>query len=138
MNWNALVRDVMNDKPVFVDIDDPPSRVQALLAESPFHHLPVMKDGVLVGIISATDLARVSLGAWVKDAATQKAWLDATFTMSDVMTWEPECITATDPLKLAADKLSSGDFHALPVVDDQQQLVGMVTSTDLLRWLVTA
>lgn len=138
MNWNAHVRDVMSDRPVFVEIDDPPSKVQEVLTRAPFHHLPVMKGGVLVGIISATDLARISLGAWVKDHATQQAWLDATFTMSEVMTWEPECVQASDPLKLAADKLSSGDFHALPVVDGNQQLVGMLTSTDLLRWLVTA
>jgi len=138
MNWNALVRDVMSDKPVSIEVDDPPSKIQEVLSQAPFHHLPVMKDGVLVGIVSASDLARVSLGAWVKDPATQRAWLDATFTISDVMTWEPECIQATDPLKLAADKLSSGDFHALPVVDGGQRLVGMLTSTDLLRWLVTA
>lgn len=137
MNWNAQVRDVMSTRPVSIDVDDKPSTIQKVLDGNPFHHLPVMKDGVLVGIVSATDLARISLGAWVKDEATQKAWLDATFTMSDVMTWEPECVRASDPLKLAADKLSSGNFHALPVVDGNDKLVGMLTSTDLLRWLVT-
>lgn len=138
MNWHTRVRDVMSDRPVAVDLDAPPSRIQALLAEHPFHHLPVVDGDIVVGVVSAVDLARVSLGAWVQDEATQAAWLDATFSMADLMSWEPECVQATDPVKLAADKLSGGDFHCLPVVDGDRRLVGMVTSTDLLRWLVTA
>ena len=138
MNWNATVRDVMSERPVSVGVDDPPSVVQEVLNTSPFHHLPVVDGGVLVGIVSTTDLARVSLGAWVEHEGTQKAWLDASFSMSQLMTAEPEWIQAGDPLKLAADKLSTGDFHALPVVNDDRELVGMLTSTDLLRWLVKA
>jgi len=138
MNWHTSVRDVMSSTPVFVDIDDPPSRVQEVLSTHPFHHLPVLREGVLVGVVSVVDIARVSLGAYVTDEATSSAWLDASFTVGEMMTWEPETIRVSDPVKLAADKLSGGDFHCLPVVDGDDKLVGMLTSTDLLRWLVTA
>mgnify|MGYP000324012213 FL=1 len=138
MNWHTRVRDVMSGDPVSVDVNDPPSRVQQVLSDRPFHHLSVIDGGVLVGVVSTVDLARVSLGAWVKDGPTQQAWLDATFQMKDVMTFEPECIHVDDPIKLAADKLSAGSFHCLPVLDDADQLVGMLTSTDLIRFLVTA
>jgi len=138
MNWHTRVRDVMSADPVSVNVDDPPSTVHQVLSERPFHHLPVLDKGVLVGVVSTVDLARVSLGAWVKDQPTQSAWLDATFAMKDVMTYEPECIHVDDPIKLAADKLSEGSFHCLPVLDDGDRLVGMLTSTDLIRFLVTA
>lgn len=138
MNWNVRVRDVMSRQPVCVDIGDPPSRLSEVLAEQSFHHIPVLKNGALVGIVSTLDVARLSLGAWVADAKTETAWMDAQFTMEDAMTWEPKCVQDSDTLKLAADALATGEFHGLPVLDDDGALVGMLTSTDLLRWMITA
>jgi acetoin utilization protein AcuB len=138
MNWHTRVREVMTRNPVTVDIDDPPSRIQEVLGLSPFHHLIVMENGVVAGVISTIDLARVSLGVWVEDARTQQAWLDAAFTVRELMTAEPDSINVDDPVKLAADRLAHGSYHCLPVLDDNSKLVGIVTSTDLLRWLVIA
>ena len=138
MNWHTRVRDVMSRNPVTVDVDDPPSRIAEVLAEHPFHHLLVMENGGLAGVVSTIDLARVSLGAWVHDKGTQEAWLDATFTVRDLMTPEPDSIGPDDPVKLAADRLAQGSYHCLPVMDANNQLIGIVTSTDLLRWLVIA
>lgn len=138
MNWSHKIRHVMSAPAVFVDLDAPPSRVAALLETSPFHHLPVLDGGVLVGVVSSIDLARVSLGAWVSDPQTERAWLDTQFRIADLMSWEPQFVREDDSVKLAADKLSTGDLHCLPVLDQRDALTGIVTSTDLLRWLVTA
>ena len=138
MNWHTQVADLMTRNPVRVEVDAAPSEVRDLLARHAFHHLPVVRGGVLVGIVSATDLARVSLAAWVDDAATEAATIDATFSLADIMTWEPDFVRVHDPIKLAADRLSSGEYHALPVMDDADRLVGIVTSTDILRWVVRA
>lgn len=138
MNWSHKVRHLMSTPAVFVEIDAKPSSVLALLEASAFHHLPVLDGGVLVGVVSTLDLARVSLAAWVSDERTERAWLDTQFRISDLMTWEPRFVRADDSVKLAADKLSDGDIHCLPVLDNSDALVGMITSTDLLRWIVTA
>ena len=133
MNWRTRVRDIMTADPVFIDVDAPPSSVQRALEGQPFHHLPVVQQGVLVGVVSAIDLARVSLGAWVQDDATATAWLDTQFRVRDLMTWEPEVVRVDDDVRQAADKLSDGAFHSLPVLDGEGRLVGIVTSTDILR-----
>jgi CBS domain-containing protein len=127
----------MTSGPIAIDIDDPPSVICEVLGRHPFHHLPVLQHGLLVGVVSAIDLARISLGVWVQDKDTAAAWLDATFTVADVMTCEPDIIRANDPIKQAADELSSGAYHCLPVLDEKDQLVGMLTSTDLVRWIVS-
>jgi len=138
MNGSTHVQDLMSTPPVFIDIGAAPSAVQATLEGNAFHHLPVLDRGVLVGVVSAVDLARVSLGVWVQDPKTEAAWMDSNFRIADLMTWEPVCCRVDDPVKLAADKLSDGAFHCLPVLDREDRLVGMLTSTDLLRWMVNS
>lgn len=138
MNWSETVRHLMSTDPVSVDLKAAPSTVHALLENNAFHHLPVVDGDTLVGIVSTVDLARVSLGAFVRDADTEDAWLDAQFQIKDIMTWEPEAVRAGDSLKFAAEKLADGGFHSLPVLDDDGALVGMFTSTDLIRHIINA
>ena len=135
MIWHTEVRRLMTPDPVSIDVNDPPSRVRTLLMEHAFHHLPVLDNGVLVGIITTLDIARVSLGAWIPDAATEHAWLDSQFQVKELMTWEPEFVRVDDDVRTAADRLSTGSFHSLPVLDSANKLVGIITSTDLLRLL---
>ncbi|MCA9569563.1 MAG: CBS domain-containing protein [Myxococcales bacterium] len=135
MNASEIVRHVMSAPPVSIDVDAKPSDVHALLTEKAFHHLPVLDRGVLVGMLSTLDLARVSLGRWVDDPSTVAAWLDTQFSVRELMTWEPEFVRDDDPVRIAADRLASGGFHSLPVLDASDRLVGIVTSTDLLRLL---
>jgi CBS domain-containing protein len=138
VNWHAKVREVMTIDPVSIDVLARPSEVQEALKGRPFHHLAVLDRGVLVGIVSTTDLARVSLGAWVQDEETEKAWLDSSFRIRDLMTWEPQFVRVDEDIRVAADKLSSGSFHSLPVLDDGDRLVGIITSTDILRMVALA
>ena len=48
----------------------------------------------------------------------------------------PQVLTVDANLRTAADKLSSGGFHALPVVTTDRTLVGIVTSSDLIQHLM--
>ena len=48
----------------------------------------------------------------------------------------PRVVTVDSNLRQAADKLSSGGFHALPVVELDRTLVGIVTSSDLIHHLL--
>lgn len=133
MNRHVAVRQFMSDRVVFVDIEAPLSTVRDLLRRRGFHHAPVTQGGRLVGILSSTDLARYALDAWVDDPATSDAHLDARFAVANVMTHEPIAVDPNASARHAAMLLASGDFHALPVTEPDGTLVGIVTSTDLLR-----
>jgi CBS domain-containing protein len=136
MDMQLPVGSLMVADPVCVRVGEPLSRVRELLAEHAFNHLPVVSDqGGLVGILSAADLAQVSLDAWVADADTVSAELDATFELAAVMTHEPVTASPDTTLRQAAELLGDGGFHSLPVVSSDGTLVGMLTSTDLLRHL---
>ena len=58
-------------------------------------------------------------------------------TVSQIMESKLVVLQKTSTLRDAAEKLSIGGFHALPVVDRKKRLVGMVTSSDLIGELVS-
>lgn len=112
------------------------SEVRQLLAEKPYHHVPVVSGKKLIGIISATDMVRLSLALYGADQRAVDAMLDANHTIDGVMSKELATIKSKDTVRTTAEKLSDGTFHALPVVDDDGNLEGIVTSTDVIKYLL--
>jgi len=64
------------------------------------------------------------------------AALDYTLDVESVMTKDPAFVLSSATIHEAAEKLATGDFHSLPVVDDEHQLVGIITSKDLINYLL--
>ena len=118
-----------------IDLGAQLSTARRLLEAHPFEHIPITRDGQLVGLISASDLAPLTLKAYVRDSATVDAWLDASFQLREVMSTDLRTVHADDPVSRAAEYLAEGSFHCVPVVDRDGVLVGIVTPTDLIRAL---
>ncbi len=120
-----------------VELSTPISAVRRLLDHNPFQHVPVLKKGKLVGMITATDLSPLTLRAYVDDEETVDAYLDARFTVADVMSTDLQTVGVTDDIGRAAELLARGQFHAVPVVEHDGTLVGILTTTDLIRGFLT-
>ena len=82
-----------------------------------FHHLPIVDGKKLVGIISATDLIKLNATLLDGDDPVTTAFIDRQFGLQDVM--ECTLITISDrgTVADAAQSLSAGGFHALPIVN---------------------
>ncbi|MEQ1850474.1 MAG: CBS domain-containing protein [Chthoniobacteraceae bacterium] len=127
----------MTTKLVTVHHGEPVSKVRQLIREHGIHHVPVVNGHKLVGIVSNSDVLRVSFGdAFKTDERAVDATLDHTMTIEQLMQKDPVSVRENAPIREAAQILSRGDFHSLPVVSDGHKLVGMVTSTDLIRYLL--
>ena len=124
------------DDLVTVDIADNLSRARQLLSERAIHHLPVLDDGKLVGILSSTDLLRLGVGTEYLDDDTLDARLDASFKIEQVMEKSLVTLRPKDPLLRAAQLLHQESFHSLPVVDEVGELVGILTTRDLLGFMI--
>jgi len=123
--------------PVYsVRSSQPVSAVRRLIQEHGFHHVPVVDDGVLVGMLTSNDLVGLSAGDFGGRQGLIDAYLDAHYPIHQIMSRELVTITSTETILRAAELLASGRFHALPVIDERRALKGLVTSTDLLRFLV--
>ncbi len=136
MNSNAPVAEVMTPHPRSVQIDQKLSDVRAALADYRIHHLPVVDGKRLVGIISITDL--LEFGFRPRDTHEDlDEYLDEQFSIEQIMQKDVVTIPSNSTVRDAAQTLMTGTLHAAPVVDDDHNLVGIVTSTDLISYLVS-
>lgn len=114
---------------------DPISKIRQTFTESGVGHLPVVNNGQLVGIVSWTDLMRVSFGdAFGESTAAVDATLDHSMSLESLMQANPVTLPHTATIRDAAEILSKANFHSLPIVDGTH-LVGIVTSSDLISYL---
>lgn len=112
------------------------SEARRILTESNFHHLPVVEESSkVVGIISSTDLLQISCEAYGVEGEQMDSVLDRQFKLTEVMK-EPVVVNQNDTIRHAAEILAAGKIHSLPVVDDDGKLHGIITSTDLIGFLV--
>lgn len=127
------VRDIMTPEPRTVSATDRLTDAWTLLVNGGFHHLPVLDNGQLVGVLSASDLLErlrkqdhvlQDTGVVLDDAPIAK-----------LMSRNIVAISADAPVDHAVKRLSRGDLHSLLVVEDGG-VVGIVTATDLARMLL--
>ncbi len=92
----------------------------------------------LIGVVSYFDLIRVSFenSFGVTDKMAVYVALDQTLDIASIMTKDPLCIQEKSTIREAAEKLSTGIFHSLPVVNEYHEIVGIITSKDLIDYLV--
>ena len=134
MKKNEPVRQIMNTNVRTVHTGQKISDVRKLLAEHRIHHVPVVSGQKLVGLLSASDVLGLSVEGVGSDQRSMDAYLDHQFSIESQMKKSIRTVAPDSTIRDAAELLSDGDFHALPVVE-QDKLVGIVTSTDLIRYL---
>ena len=113
------------------------SKARKLMQVNQIHHVPVLQGKKLMGILSAVDLATLSLTSFGSDERANDAILDNQFSVEEVMSKNMVTIKPTAPIREAAEILAEGHFHSLPIVDKEGDLQGLVTSTDLIRYLLS-
>ena len=111
------------------------SDVRKLFAERGFHHVPVVSGRKLLGMITASDVLGITVDGVGADDRSMDAYIDHRFSIEEIMTKDLVTLPRKSTIADAADLLSQGTFHAIPVVDDSAELHGLVTSTDLIRYL---
>lgn len=111
------------------------SKVRHLMSDEGIHHVPVLSGKTLVGLVSFTDMMKLNLVISGATEHTIDTILDQQFSIKEVMSTELITLSDKNSVREAAAKLSEGGFHSLPVVSENGDLVGIVTSTDLIRYL---
>lgn len=127
------VRDWMSCDPVAVAPDTTVADARLVLEEQRIRHLPVVDNGLLIGIVSDRD---VGINVRALRAAVRKSTvvdlLDDDRPVEAVMSTSPHVIDADATVAEAARVLVSRRIHALPVINDDRELVGIITSVDCL------
>ena len=126
-----LVKHRMTADPVSVAPDDTLADALRLTREHRVRHLPVVRDGVLAGIVSDRDLRSAMPSPLEVEDAARAARVAGT-PVSGIMTAEVITAGPHDSVEDAAKLLCRHRIGALPVVDAHGRLLGMITETDVL------
>ncbi|MDH3441907.1 MAG: CBS domain-containing protein [Gammaproteobacteria bacterium] len=129
---------LMDRDPISVDIKQKVSDALRILTAGRIHHLPVVADGTLVGLLSTTDMLVLQASLLAGDDAESFAFIDRQRSLDDIMQKDIISVSHRATVGDAAKQLSAGGFHSLPVVDQNNHLVGIVTTTDLIGHMLEA
>lgn len=132
------IHKVMTHHVLFVYEDEMMSRVKALFKANGIHHLPVLdRQGKIVGIVSSTDMHRREYAFDLYSGEQTTAYNNALFdrlVVKKVMSPQPVTLNPNDDIIKAVRIFQENLFHALPIVDDQGILVGILSTYDLLNY----
>ena len=129
----TVVRDIMSEQIVTISADDSLSTVEDIMTLGGVRHMPVVRGGQLVGVVSERDLLRASLSNLSSFGNEQRRAFLQVVEIGRVMSSPPKVIDPEASVKAAALMMAECKIGCLPVVEGEK-LVGMVTETDVLGY----
>ena len=130
-----FVKDWMTKKPLRVTVDEDVDFAAELMRRQAVGHILVMDERRLTGILSTQDLvtARTILKRFPESDA-----LNVSLTVGDLMGRTPKTISSKATIAEAATTMHEIGIHCLPVTDDDGEICGIITSTDLMKYALIA
>ncbi|EAY25816.1 CBS domain-containing protein [Microscilla marina] len=136
MKKRELVTKIMTDNPVTITLQDSLIDAQKMMEDKKIRHLPVVDNQEIIGMLSYTDLMRVNfVDSYGKGNEQVTTTLYSVLTIEQVMIDQLVTVNTETTIREAAEILSKKEFHALPVIDNNG-LVGIITTTDLIKYLL--
>jgi CBS domain-containing protein len=134
----TTVGQIMTTNVLFVKPEDTMDRVGDIFRMNNIHHIPVIDvEGKVAGIISQSDFHKILHGFTLfkteKSEEYNKAILRSLL-VREVMTKQVATLNPNDSIMVAAGYFKENLFRAIPVVDKQKKLVGIVTTYDMLNY----
>ena len=129
------VESIMSRRVVTVEMDDTLDAIRGIFAHVKFHHLLVVEENKLVGVISDRDFLKAvspflnTMSEWTRDLATLERRAHG------IMSRKPITVTKEATIKKAARLLLEKGVSCLPVTSLDGEIEGIVSWKDILRAL---
>ena len=125
MSSNIPVNEFTSPNPYSVSLDTDYREMLSLMDRHGIRHLPVIKDGDLVGLVSDRDLNLVGFVAGKLSICAQ-----------DIMSSDPFMVSPETPIEDVALEMSKRKIGSSIVVSASGEVIGIFTATDALNALV--
>jgi CBS domain-containing protein len=136
MKKRESVKSIMTSNVISVTKETPLKEVVDIVNKNKIRHVPITSGEKLVGIVSRTDLNRLTFSALFSNQEKADDAILEMLSLEQVMTSNPTAIDEEATIKEVAEILSVEEYHALPVVDNHGKLTGIVTTTDVIKYLL--
>lgn len=123
---------IMTEAVLSIDEQQGASEMLRYFSTYPIHHLPVVQGTKVVGMLSSADVMKLE---HLLPRTGQKSgqYLDERLKVGGLVRRAPVTIRANQNIEEAAGLMARHAIHALAVVDGQDNLVGIVTTTDIMN-----
>lgn len=137
LSINIPVSTIMTKNIISVELKDGLDKAEHLFKKHKIRHIPVTRNRKIVGMLSMNDLLRISFadGAYREEGNIESDIYDM-FSINNLMVRTPETVTSKTTIREVTELLIKRQYHALPVVDNEM-VVGMITTTDLLKYYLS-
>ena len=125
----------MSTNVVTAKLDDPISKVKEIFEALGFHHLLVVEDKKLFGIISDRDLLKAISPKVDTAAATTQDLATLNKRAHQIMTSKPLCLKEESSVREAINLFNENKISCIPVVNENNNPVGIVSWRDIMRVL---
>jgi CBS domain-containing protein len=129
-NWMKVI-DVMTKDPLTVTPTEAIGQADELMNTNKIRQLPVVEGKELVGIVTDRDIRSFLSGSLLEGVAAREEALNTK--VREIMTTEPMTVSPDDDLQEAVEIMIDEKIGGIPVVDETEGLVGIVTYVDVLR-----
>ncbi|RKF04722.1 CBS domain protein [Tenacibaculum lutimaris] len=136
MKKRTPVSAIMTKEVITLSSTDDLMTAEKIFKKENIRHIPVVSGSEIKGMLSYTDLLRISFADAVDENETDvDTVVYNMFTIDQVMAKNLVTVNSDTTIKEVAEILAKKEFHALPVVNNNE-LVGIVTTTDLINYLL--
>lgn len=131
MHASDPVNRIMTQPVLTVGANELLEEVLRLFVGYPRHHLPVVEDGRVVGMLSSADIAKLK-SFLPPPGPAREALLRERWQVRRIMRSPAVTVTEHESAQRAAELMADNGIHSLPVVSSTGALIGMITTTDMM------
>jgi acetoin utilization protein AcuB len=128
-----LIKDWMTRDPITISDDTSMIKAIHIMNEHRFRRLPVVSQGMLVGMVTDRDLKEASPSKATTLDVHELYYLLAELQVSEIMSRNPVSVSQDDTVEHAAQVMLERTISGLPVVDGAGKLTGIITQSDVFR-----
>jgi acetoin utilization protein AcuB len=130
--YNSLkVVDVMTRDPITLNPAETVGQADEVMTQNRFRQIPIVRKKELVGIVTDRDVRSFLSGSLLANPGARDRAMNTP--VQEIMTNDPITVSPDDDIQEILELLIEEKIGGIPVVDDAEGLVGIVTYVDLLR-----
>jgi acetoin utilization protein AcuB len=132
-----LIRNWMSVPVTTIGPEESMMKASKVMKDKNIRRLPVVdEDGRIIGIVSDRDIKEASPSKATTLDVHELYYLLSEIKVQDIMTKNPQCLKAEDSVEKAAVLLMEKHLGGLPIIDEDEKVVGIITETDIFKVLI--
>ena len=139
LNASTPIENVMQRCIVHLHPGESIHKAEEIFRQYDIHHIPIVKLEKIVGIVSLGDVLYTRGQDYAQFTKMRQVLnmrvMNDQLTVGEIMTEHPISMKAHDSVTVAIELMLKHRINCIPVVDEHEKLLGLVTTYDILTFI---